>query len=154
VACDGHRVRTHKGIRWMRVCHGFTAVFDDPNLVSCAGLAPVLRLRLRRPGLVEAHVARWAEAMVPSVDPTKRDVTHPVQETYVTAARLGQLRTVGSPHCSRLVSIPPGHRAELLAKGIANLVAARGGTAPPRDLWDHAPSCSSCRFELASRANL
>jgi len=26
----------------MRVCHGFTARFDDPNLVSCAGLAPVL----------------------------------------------------------------------------------------------------------------
>jgi hypothetical protein len=28
----------------MRVCHGFAAKFDDPNLVSCAGLAPVLRL--------------------------------------------------------------------------------------------------------------
>ena len=28
----------------MRVCHGVDAVFDDPNLVSCAGLAPVLRL--------------------------------------------------------------------------------------------------------------
>ena len=28
----------------MRVCHGFTAVFDDPYLVSCAGLAPVLQL--------------------------------------------------------------------------------------------------------------
>lgn len=31
----------------MRVCHGFTAVFDDPNLVSCAGLAPVLALAER-----------------------------------------------------------------------------------------------------------
>jgi hypothetical protein len=31
----------------MRVCHGFTAVFDDPNLVSCAGLAPVARLAQR-----------------------------------------------------------------------------------------------------------
>jgi len=31
----------------MRVCHGFTAGFDDPNLVSCAGLAPVLRLAER-----------------------------------------------------------------------------------------------------------
>jgi hypothetical protein len=31
----------------MRVCHGFTAEFDDPNLVSCAGLAPVLRLAER-----------------------------------------------------------------------------------------------------------
>ena len=28
----------------MRVCHSFTAAFDDPNLVSCAGLAPVLAL--------------------------------------------------------------------------------------------------------------
>ena len=31
----------------MRVCHGFTAGFDDPNLVSCAGLAPVLHLAER-----------------------------------------------------------------------------------------------------------
>jgi hypothetical protein len=31
----------------MRVCHGFGAVFDDPNLVSCAGLAPVLGLAER-----------------------------------------------------------------------------------------------------------
>src|SRR5579884_2874922 len=36
----------------MRVCHGFTAAFDDPNLVSCAGLAPVLRLA-ERAGLHE-----------------------------------------------------------------------------------------------------
>lgn len=28
----------------MRVCHGLSAVFDDPNLVSCAGLAPVMAL--------------------------------------------------------------------------------------------------------------
>ena len=31
----------------MRVCHGLTANFDDPNLVSCAGLAPVLGLAER-----------------------------------------------------------------------------------------------------------
>ena len=31
----------------MRVCHGFAAMFDDPNLVSCAGLAPVLTLAER-----------------------------------------------------------------------------------------------------------
>ena len=31
----------------MRVFHGVSAVFDDPNLVSCAGLAPVLRLAER-----------------------------------------------------------------------------------------------------------
>lgn len=36
----------------MRVCHGFDAVFDDPNLVSCAGLAPVLQVA-ERAGLHE-----------------------------------------------------------------------------------------------------
>ncbi len=54
----------------MRVCHGFTAVFDDPSLVSCAGLAPVLQLaeraglqrlvaghvHLAEPGGVNAHL--------------------------------------------------------------------------------------------------
>ena len=52
------------------MCHGFTAVFDDPNLVSCAGLAPVLQLaeraglqqlvarhvRIGEPGGVNAHL--------------------------------------------------------------------------------------------------
>jgi len=42
----------------MRVCHGFTAEFDDPNLVSCAGLAPVLQLAERAglQDLVAEHV--------------------------------------------------------------------------------------------------
>src|SRR3954463_862928 len=42
----------------MRVSHGVTAVFDDPNLVSCAGLAPVLQLAERAglPRLVGEHV--------------------------------------------------------------------------------------------------
>jgi hypothetical protein len=54
----------------MRVCHEVTAVFDDPNLVSCAGLAPVLELaeraglqrlvgqhvHLGKPGGVNAHL--------------------------------------------------------------------------------------------------
>jgi hypothetical protein len=31
----------------MRVSHGVSAVFDDPNLVSCAGLVPVLKLAER-----------------------------------------------------------------------------------------------------------
>jgi hypothetical protein len=31
----------------MRVSHAFTTVFDDPNLVSCAGLAPVLAMAER-----------------------------------------------------------------------------------------------------------
>ena len=36
---------TQKGIRWMRLSHARAAVsarFDDPNLVSCAGLVPVM----------------------------------------------------------------------------------------------------------------
>ena len=54
----------------MRVCHGLSARFDDPNLVSCAGLAPVMHLAERaglqelvgehveisRPGGVNAHL--------------------------------------------------------------------------------------------------
>jgi hypothetical protein len=42
----------------MRVLHGFTAVFDDPNLVSSAGLAPVLAVAARAGlhELVAGHV--------------------------------------------------------------------------------------------------
>ena len=42
----------------MRGCHEVTAVFDDPNLVSCAGLVPVLGLAERAglSSLVAAHV--------------------------------------------------------------------------------------------------
>jgi len=42
----------------MRVCHVESAVFDDPNLVSCAGLAPVLALaeRCGLAELVDGHV--------------------------------------------------------------------------------------------------
>lgn len=54
----------------MRVSHAATAVFDDPNLVSCAGLVPVLQLAERaglqrlvgehvqvgKPGGVNAHL--------------------------------------------------------------------------------------------------
>ena len=68
----------------MRVCHGFTAEFDDPNLVSCAGLAPVLqlaeraglqrlvgeRVRLPKAGDVNAHlkVAGLVAGMVAGAD--------------------------------------------------------------------------------------
>jgi len=42
----------------MRVSHGVTAVFDDPNLVSCAGLVPVLELadRAGLPRLVAEYL--------------------------------------------------------------------------------------------------
>ncbi len=53
-----NKLSTQKGIRWMRVCHGVTAVFDDPNLVSCGGLEPVLEVAERAglQDLVGEHV--------------------------------------------------------------------------------------------------
>lgn len=50
MACDGHIGPNQKGIRWMRLSHArrvISARFDDPNLVSCAGLVPVLGLAAR-----------------------------------------------------------------------------------------------------------
>ena len=50
MAYHGHIGPGQKGIRWMRLSHGFRAMsvrFDDPNLVSCAGLAAVLALATR-----------------------------------------------------------------------------------------------------------
>jgi Transposase DDE domain group 1 len=41
---------TKKGIRWMRLFHACRTIsvrFDDPNLVSCAGLAPIMALGAR-----------------------------------------------------------------------------------------------------------
>ncbi|MGH8893759.1 MAG: IS1380 family transposase [Actinomycetes bacterium] len=59
----------------MRVCHGLAATFDDPNLVSCAGLAPVLTLAERAglQRLVTAHVkidkpgGRFPQMKVPAL---------------------------------------------------------------------------------------
>jgi hypothetical protein len=50
VAYDGHIGPAQKGIRWMRLSHARSAIsarFDDPNLVSCAGLVPVMALTAR-----------------------------------------------------------------------------------------------------------
>ena len=59
----------------MRVCHGVVATLDDPNLVSCAGLAPVLSLAERAglQRLAAEHVridkpgGRFAEVKVPAL---------------------------------------------------------------------------------------
>ena len=42
----------------MRSCHNLSAGFDDPNLVSCAGLIPVMTLAERAGlhDLARAHV--------------------------------------------------------------------------------------------------
>jgi hypothetical protein len=59
----------------MRVCHGFTARFDDPNLVSCAGLGPVPHLA-ERAGLhrlaaehvrIDEQGGRFAAVKVPGL---------------------------------------------------------------------------------------
>jgi hypothetical protein len=57
------QILTQKGISQMRVSHDFSAVFDDPNLVSCGGLAPVLALAQRAGlhALVAQHVHIGAE---------------------------------------------------------------------------------------------
>ncbi len=43
----------------MRVCHNISADFDDPNLVSAAGLVPVMALAQKAgpPDLVAVHVS-------------------------------------------------------------------------------------------------
>jgi hypothetical protein len=46
----GHTNPIQKGIRWMRLSHARRAMsvrFDDPNLVSCGGLAAVMALAAR-----------------------------------------------------------------------------------------------------------
>jgi hypothetical protein len=70
---EGQHRSEQKGIRCMRLSHGspaLSATFDDPNLVSAAGLAPVLtlaaecrlgdlvaeKLTLKAPGGVNATV--------------------------------------------------------------------------------------------------
>ncbi len=60
MACDGNIDPTQKGIRWMRLSHApraMSARFDDPNLVSCAGLVPVMALAARC-GLAELITTR------------------------------------------------------------------------------------------------
>lgn len=50
MAYHGHIGPTQKGIRWMQLSHAhhhISAEFDDPNLVSCAGLVPVAALAER-----------------------------------------------------------------------------------------------------------
>ena len=58
--CLGSIRPSLKGIYGVRACHtaaAVSAIFDEPNLVSCAGLVPVLRLA-ERAGLHEAAQQR------------------------------------------------------------------------------------------------
>ena len=73
MACEGHIIPEQKGIREVQASHArsaMSAVFDDPTLVSCAGLVPVVELAqacglaglagqtltLREAGGVNAHL--------------------------------------------------------------------------------------------------
>jgi hypothetical protein len=50
VTCRRSTSTRKKGIRWVRLSHAHRAIdarFDDPNLVSCAGLVPVMALAQR-----------------------------------------------------------------------------------------------------------
>ena len=51
----------------MRSCHNLSAGFDDTNLVSCAGLIPVMTLA-ERPGL---HDLARAHVRVPGRGPVR-----------------------------------------------------------------------------------
>ena len=46
-SCLGTSRRAQEGIQQVRVSHAISPVFDDPNLVSCTGLAPVVALAER-----------------------------------------------------------------------------------------------------------
>jgi Transposase DDE domain group 1 len=112
----------------MRVCHGVTAVFDDPNLVSCAGLAPVLALaeraqlgaltdeflHLAKPGGVNAHlkVPALVAGMVAGADSIDdmRLLQHGAMERLCTGTRapstLGTfLRTFTFGHVRQLDAV-------------------------------------------------
>src|SRR5665647_485954 len=58
----------------MRVCHNLSVSFDDPNLVSCAGLIPVMALAERAGlhDLVAAHVRVPGSAGFEPADPGTR----------------------------------------------------------------------------------
>ncbi len=67
MACDGYIVLIQKGIRWMQLSHAGRRIsqrFDDPNLVSCAGLVPVAALAERAglPSLLERLTVPAAHA--------------------------------------------------------------------------------------------
>ena len=85
----------------MRVCHGFTAVFDDPNLVSCAGLAPVLGLAersgLQRPSRLLIDLAGRAP-LLPGADQLAYiDIDDTVRRTYGYAKHASDARGAVDP---------------------------------------------------------
>ncbi len=74
MAYDGHIGPTQKGIRWMRLSHAHRATsvrFDDPNLVSCAGLVPVMALAARC-GLAELITGRVTVSGKGSANPAAK----------------------------------------------------------------------------------
>jgi hypothetical protein len=102
------------------------------------------------PVLLKRTLRGGQRQCLPRVDPTKRSAS--IRCRRRTSQRPGS-RT--ATH-GRLAALQPtrihssGHRAELLVKGIAELVAARAGTVPSREPVGPCTLLFSCRFELAS----
>src|SRR5665647_3083772 len=89
----------------MRSCHNLSASFDDPNLVSCAGLIPVMTLA-ERAGL---HDLARAHVRVPGSAGARADVK---VAALVAATRVRRVPPISAEGAARLGADP--------------LVAARG----------------------------
>jgi len=91
----------------MRVSHSVAAVFDDPNLISCAGLAPPMALA-RRCGLGDL-VAGKTPRTRPRVQPMR--VSMDRESTGVrrpAAAAAGIPGATQAAHAPMTVANPPG----------------------------------------------
>ena len=137
----------------MRVCHGFTAVSDDPNLVSCAGWAPVLQLteraglqrlvaehvQLRKPGGVNAHLqilalVAWMVAGADSIEDMAL-LRHATMKRLFAGVRAPS--TLGT----FLRSYTFGHVRQLDAVA-SRLLINLDGQAPPN--WPMSTSMTRC----------
>jgi hypothetical protein len=110
------------------------------RISPCEG--PVLLKRTLRGGQ-----RQWCPALIRRNGPRPSgagDVRH-------SGPARGQLRTVGSPHCSRLVSIPPDIEPNSWSKGSQNWSPPAQARSHPVNLWDHAPSCSAVALSWLPR---
>ena len=142
----------------MRVCHGFTAVFDDPALVSCAGSAPGPAAR----GTSRSSKARGRAPADRQTWRGQRGLEDPSLVAGVVAGLTASMTwrccaTAGCPGCPtgsghpyrwdvpahvRLWSCPSARRGRVLVAGQpeqADSAAAGSGCAGPRRHRRHRP---------------
>jgi len=134
------------------MCHGITAVFDDSNLVSCAGLAPVAQLAeraassassvstsLSKPGGVNAHlkVPTLVTGMIAGADSIEDMalLRHGAMNRLFTGVRAPS--TLGT----FLRSFTFGHVRQLDAVASRLLISGRAGAAAARRLRAGLPRC-------------